>query len=139
MKIKLTRIDEEYKLKATNESGEITFVDGSLALGASQTAFRPMQMLLVSLAGCSAIDVINILKKQRQRIDSFDMEVNGERREGIPSPFESIQVHFSLSGKIKEEKMKRAIELTHTKYCSVYFSLDPNIETTFTFDLQYVE
>ena len=67
MKIKLTRIDEEYKLKATNESGEITFVDGSLALGASQTAFRPMQMLLVSLAGCSAIDVINILKKQRRK------------------------------------------------------------------------
>ena len=139
MKIQLSRIDDEYKLKAINETGEITFVDGSEALGASQTAFRPMQLLLVSLAGCSAIDVINILKKQRQRIDDFHMEVTGDRKEGVPAPFTKIQVHFSLSGKIKEEKLIKAIELTEAKYCSVYFSLNPEIEITFTFDLQFLE
>ena len=140
MIVNINRIDDLYKLEATNESGEVLYMDGSKSLGAGETAFRPMQTLLASLAGCSAIDVISILKKGRQRIDDFKMRMTGEREPGaVPAPFTAINVHFILTGKIKPEKIEKAMELAQTKYCSVYFSLHPNIDITYTYELTAVE
>ncbi len=139
MVLNIERIDDAYKLKANNESGDVTFMDGSQKIGGSESAFRPMQMLLASLAGCSAIDVISILKKQRQRIDDFQMKMTGDRVDGVPAPFKAINVHFILKGKIKEAKLEKAIELAETKYCSVYFSLHPDIDIRYTYDLESVE
>lgn len=136
MKILLERVDEAFRLKASNDRGDIVYSDGSAKIGAGENGWRPMEMLLVSLAGCSSIDVISILKKQRQVIDSFKMEVSGVRVEGIPSPYKSITIHFLVSGKIKEEKMEKAIALTKGKYCSVYFSLHPDIEVNYTFSIE---
>lgn len=135
MEINLERIDDAFKFQAFNETGQIAFVDGSHSIGGSQSAFRPMQLLLLSLVGCSAIDIISILKKQRQRIDAFKIKVKGERKEGVPTPFKSIRVHFELAGKIKKEKLAKAIELSESKYCSVHFSLDPEIDIKYTFDI----
>jgi len=127
MNIELQRVDDAFRLKATNGRGDILYSDGSTAIGASERGWRPMEMLLVSLAGCSSIDMISVLKKQRQRIDDFKVDISGVKREGIPSPYESIAVHFTVTGDIKVSKIEKAIELTKTKYCSVYFSLHPDI------------
>ena len=139
MNVSVKRIDEAYKMEVTNETGEIMYMDGSKALGASETAFRPMQLLLTSLGGCSAIDIINVLTRGRQRIDSFEMKLTGDRVDGTPSPFTKMNVHFILTGKIKEEKLLKAIELAETKYCSVYFSLNSDIDISYTYDLNTVE
>jgi len=136
MKIHIKRIDDAYKLEATNESGHVTYTDGSAALGASNSAFRPMELLLVSLAGCSAIDVINIMKKQKQVIHDFQMELSGDRVDGTPSPFETIDVHFILKGEIKEKKLEKAIQLTKDKYCSVLHTIrkETTINYRYTLD-----
>ncbi len=140
MIVTIERIDDQYKMEATNETGETLLMDGSKKLGASETAFRPMQTLLASLAGCSAIDVISILKKQRQRIDEFKMKMTGDREEGaIPAPFRAINVHFILKGKIKGEKIQKAMDLAQSKYCSVYFSLHPDIDISYTYELEVVD
>jgi putative redox protein len=80
-----------------------------------------MQMLLMALAGCSAIDIISILKKQRQQIDDFQIEVEGEREdiEEVAKIFTDIKIHFQFKGKVEPEKAKRAVELSMEKYCSV--------------------
>ncbi|MBD0333463.1 MAG: OsmC family protein, partial [Chitinophagaceae bacterium] len=81
---------------------------------------RPMQLLLMGLGGCSGIDIVSILKKQRQTIDSFDMKIEGERETGVePSLWKSIKIVFELKGDIDIDKARRACALSMDKYCSV--------------------
>ncbi len=129
-------MDANFRLLATNDRGDVVHTDGSASIGASEQGWRPMEMLLVSLAGCSAIDIISILKKQRQVIEDFEIEIDGDRKDGSPAPFTAIRIHFILSGQIKEAKMDKAIELTINKYCSVYFSLHPDIDVKYTYELK---
>ncbi len=136
MKINLKRVDDNFRLLATSDRGDTVYTDGSAKIGASEQGWRPMEMLLVSLAGCSAIDIISILKKQRQTIDDFQIEIDGDRKEGTPAPYTAIRIHFIMSGKIKETKMDKAIELTISKYCSVYFSLHPDIDVKYTYEIK---
>lgn len=122
MKISLKRVDDAFHLEAKNEDGKIVHIDAAEKIGGHNQGVRPMQLLLMSLAGCSAIDIINILKKQRQQIDDFQTEVEGERensKEEVAKIFTEIKVLFRLKGPIDPEKAKRATELTMTKYCSV--------------------
>lgn len=135
MKINLTRVDDAFRFKATNERGDVVHTDGSPAIGAGENGWRPMEMLLISLAGCSAIDVISVLKKQRQVIEDFQIEIDGDKKEGVPSPYTAIRVHYIVKGNIKTSKIEKAIELTKTKYCSVYFSLHPDIEVSYTYEI----
>ena len=136
MTIRLNRIDDAFRLEASNDRGDTLYSDGTASIGAAEKGWRPMELLLVSLAGCSSIDVIAILKKQRQQIDDFTIEVSGERVEGTPAPYKSINVHFVVSGDIKESKLEKALELTKGKYCSVYFSLHPEIDVSYTYTLE---
>ena len=135
MKINIKRIDNAYKLEATNERGNTIHTDGGPAIGGSNSAFRPMEMLLVSLAGCTAIDVISIMKKQKQTIDDFQMEIEGEKVNGIPSPFKKVDVHFILKGQIKESRLEKAMQLTKDKYCSVLHTLRKDLDVNFRFTL----
>jgi putative redox protein len=140
MEIALKWHDDTRQLEATNEAGNSISVEGGMAFGATQQqSFRSMQMLLTSLAGCSAIDVLSILKKGRQRVDSFEVKASGVRREGIPSPFEIMRLQFVITGKVKEARLARAIELAESKYCSVRFSLHPDISVEYDYTLHYVD
>lgn len=89
----------------------------------------PMESVLMAVAGCSGIDVVSILKKQRQEITDFKAEVEGER---IPvddaKPFKSIKVKFLLEGNIDPKKAQKAAQLSFEKYCSVSKTLEPNVE-----------
>ena len=85
-----------------------------------------MELVLMGVAGCSSIDMISILKKQRQEITSFKADVEGERVQvGDAKPFKEITVVFSLEGVINEDKAARAAQLSFDKYCSVSKTIEP--------------
>ena len=113
MKINIKRIDQDFALEAINENGNSLLMDGSLEIGGNVKGMRPMQLLLSAIGGCSAIDVISILKKQKQQIYSFEIEVEGDR-ENIESYslFRKINLHFMLKGKIDPTKAEHAIKLS---------------------------
>ena len=126
MKINLERKNDAFHFVATNAFGHEVHIDNKTddaPKGAS-----PMELLLIGVAGCSAIDVVSILKKQRQEITSYKAELKGDRVQGKDaSPFTDIYVNIFLEGNIHPEKAKRAAQLSFDKYCSVSKSLEPGV------------
>jgi len=122
--IEVNRRNGDYGFEANDAYGHTVRLDTSPETGGQNYGVRPMQMLLMGLGGCSGIDVISILKKQRQTVESFRMLIDGEREKGKePSLWENINVIFEIKGKIDPEKAKRACELSIDKYCSVAATL----------------
>src|SRR6478752_1662171 len=114
--VELSRVQNEYGFEATDAYGHTVKMDTSPDSGGQNYGVRPMQMLLMGLAGCSAIDVISILKKQRQEVKDYKMVVNGEREAGKePSLWKTIDVEFHIYGDVDEDKAKRAVELSVDK------------------------
>ena len=79
MQIKLKRIDKDFNIEATNSEGNTVLMDGSKEIGGHGKGMRPMQLLLTALGGCSSVDIIVILRKQKQELESIEIEVNGDR------------------------------------------------------------
>ena len=131
MKVTLKRINDKFLFEGKGLSGVPVFIDNKTedaSMGAS-----PMELLLMGVGGCSAIDVIAILKKQRQKITSYKMEITGDRKEVREAkPFEAIHVTLFLEGKIDEAKAKRAAALSFEKYCSVSITLEPGVKVTYS-------
>jgi putative redox protein len=126
MKVIIKRTDDDFAMEAKNEEGNVIHMDGPPHLGGHDTGFRPTQLLLAAVGGCSAIDVVMILKKQKQKIDSFEIEVDGEKEKIEEySLFRDITIHFKLKGEIELEKAERAVHLSIEKYCSVSKTLEP--------------
>lgn len=137
MKITLQRQNDAYHFTAFNADGATLQLDASPAIGGENKGFRPMESLLAGLGGCAAIDLITILKKQRQPIDDIAIEINAERRkEPIPAIFETIHVLFQLTGAIDPARIDKALTLVAEKYCSVYHILRPTAEITLDYTLQ---
>lgn len=112
-------LDKQMQFIAHTPSGhQITF-DAAEQFGGSNAGPQPMQMLLVTLAACSAMDVISILRKMRQQVDSYTVRVTGQRAEEHPKVFTHIEVEHIVTGEVDEERLAHAIELSHTKYCPV--------------------
>jgi putative redox protein len=126
MKITLNRVNNNYHFELKNESGHIVKVDNKAAFGGDDLGASPMELILMGVAGCSAIDIISILKKQKQEITSFKAEVEGLRVQiQDAKPFKEISVVFFLEGSIDEVKAARAAQLSFEKYCSVSKTLEP--------------
>lgn len=123
MIVNLRRIDDDYNIEATNEDGLTVQTDGSPDIGGHNAAFRPMQMLLASLGGCSSIDVIYLLRKQRQQLDDLKVQVSAQRRDEEPRLFTDIHVAYKLYGDLDEKKAERACRLSMEKLCSVSLML----------------
>jgi putative redox protein len=122
--IHLSREHGDFGFVATDQAGHTLKMDSSPESGGENFGVRPMQTLLMGLAGCSGIDMISILKKQRQEIADYKMTVHGEREEGVqPSLWKSITIEFHLYGDIDPDKAARAMELAVNKYCSVATTL----------------
>lgn len=120
MLIELKRVDEDYAFEGKDALGHTVRMDAGESTGGHDSGCRPMQLLLMSLGGCSGIDVVSILKKQKQRIDSFSIEIDGEREPGKePSLWVTARIRYILSGDIDLGKAQRAVDLSMTKYCSV--------------------
>lgn len=137
MKIFIKRIGDAVHMEATNKDGAVLSMDGSPAVGGVNAGMRPMQALLSSLGGCSGIDVIDILKKQKQDLQNFSIEINGQREDKpAPSVFTDIHVHFTLSGNLDESKVKRAVDLSMTRYCSVARILEKTAKISYSFTIE---
>lgn len=122
--IQLSRVHGDFGFEATDENGHSIKMDSSPESGGLNYGVRPMQTLLMGLGGCSAIDVISILKKQRQDVVDYKMTISGEREKGKePSLWQTINVEFHLYGTIDQDKASRAVDLSINKYCSVAATL----------------
>jgi putative redox protein len=122
--INLARIQGDYGFEATDENGHTVRMDSNPATGGLDFGVRPMQMLLMGLGGCSGIDVIGILKKQRQEVTDFKMVIKGEREAGKePSLWADLALEFHIYGNVAQDKAQKAVELSVDKYCSVAATL----------------
>lgn len=100
------------------------------------SAPTPMELLLIALGSCTAVDVIGILEKKRQKISSYRVEVRGERREDHPRSFSRMEVRHILSGEnISPKAVEQAIELSETKYCSVAATLRPTAKIVSSYEI----
>ena len=119
-------------MEAKNEDGNSIQMDSSPDIGGEGKGMRPMQLLLAAVGGCSAIDVILILKKQKQIIEDFEVEVEGEREKIEDySLFREICLHFKFKGKVDKDKAERAVKLSVDKYCSVSKTLEPTAKISY--------
>jgi putative redox protein len=124
IQIEVNRVNGDFGFEAKDAYGHIARMDSSPETGGLEFGIRPMQMLLMGLGGCSGIDIVSILKKQRQTVEGFRMLIEGEREQGKePSLWENINVIFELKGAIDPDKAKKACELSMEKYCSVAATL----------------
>lgn len=136
MKIEINRIDNDFHFEAKGSTGVPVNIDAAPAIGGHNNGARPMELLLMGLGGCSAIDIVNILKKQKQRIDNFKIIVDAEReKDKTPSIFESVYVHFYLFGNLEKEKVRRAIELSMDKYCSAAAVIGKTVDIKYGFSV----
>lgn len=125
MRIELKRLDDAFHFEAKSETGNIAHMDAGENIGGHNKGVRPMQMLIMGLGGCAAIDIVLILKKQKQEIETFEISIDGEReKEKEPALWETVDVHFKLTGKVDKEKAERAVQLSMDKYCSVSKTLE---------------
>lgn len=121
MKVALKRVNDAVHFEASAPSSTVkVHIDGSPEIGGQGLGVRPMEMVLMALASCSSLDLVSILKKQKQVIDDFSVSVEAERREQIPTIFTKIHLLFNIKGDIDPAKAERAAELAVKKYCSVH-------------------
>lgn len=137
MKVQLSRKDQDFHFEAKGASDIVVNIDAGENIGGHNAGARPMELLLMGLGGCSSIDLILILKKQRQKLIDIKLEIEGyrEKIEGTEmSPFKEIHIKFKLYGELSEQKVEKAIALSMEKYCSATAQLAPsaNITTSYT-------
>lgn len=140
MSIIVERTEAPFHFVAKNDTGNEIHMDGSPDIGGVNAGARPMQVLLMSLAGCAGIDVVSILQKQRQEFTAFRMEVDGERREEQQAkPFSAITVHFLFEGSVDPDKAKKAIDLSLEKYCSVAMTINKSATISYRLSVNGTE
>jgi putative redox protein len=109
--------------EATAGSGGKLVVDGAPEIGGEGRGMRPMELLLASVASCSAMDVVTILRKQREPLEHLRVEIEGERAAATPSPFTKMKLVFFARGAVDPHKLERAVSLSVEKYCSARATL----------------
>jgi len=136
MKIDIARQNNAYHMLASNDESNTVSIDGSPEIGGEGKGMRPMQLILSGIGSCSAIDVISILKKQKQDLQDIKIEVTGDREEGkVPSVFTKIHLHFRVFGDLDEAKVARAIKLSMDQYCSVSKMLEKSVDITYDYEI----
>lgn len=124
------------RFDGTSETGHTIIMDGAAEFGGKNQGPRPMEMLLLGMGGCTAFDVVLILKKSRQAIEDCEITIEAKRAEVEPKVFTDIHVHFIVKGKnLSEERVKRAIELSAEKYCSASIMLGKTANITHDFEI----
>jgi putative redox protein len=135
MEVVLNRLDQDFHFEAKGSSPIPVHIDAAEGIGGHNAGARPMELLLMGLGGCTAIDVILILKKQRQVVEDFQIRVSGDREkiEGTEkTPFRQINIQFELKGSIDGAKALKAIQMSMDKYCSATAQLEPSSTITHT-------
>lgn len=127
---------EDVCLLAESGSGHGVIIDGAPEIGGKNLGVRPMEMLLMGLGGCTTMDVLSILKKQRQNITDCQIEIEAQRADDIPKIFNKIHLHFIVKGhNLKQSAVERAIQLSAEKYCSASAMLEKSAQITHDFEI----
>ena len=136
MEINLIRKNDKFNFEAENVTGQTVELDAKPEIGGSGKGFRPMEMLLVGLGGCSGIDMVNVLTKQKEPLDDISISIKATRKdEEMPPIFDVINIHFVLKGDLNLLKVERALALTFNKYCSVSNILGRSAEINFSYEI----
>ncbi len=129
MQVSLERINEDYLFEVTNQNGMSVRLDNRSKTTGEVQGVSPMELLLMGVAGCSSIDIVAILNKQKINPKVLKMEVQGHRHEDeVPALFYQIDITIYLEGDFSAEKAKRAAQLSFDKYCSVSKTLEPTAQ-----------
>lgn len=121
---------------AETGSGHLVTMDGAPEGGGRDLAPRPMELVLAGTGGCTAYDVVLILRKSRQDVRACDVTLKAERAETEPKVFTRVHFHFTVSGrKLKPNLVERAIKLSHEKYCSASIMMEKTAEITHSFEI----
>ena len=140
MNVSLERINEDYLFEVTNSNGMSIHLDNKSKTTGQVQGISPMELLLMGVAGCSSIDIVAILNKQKINPKLLKMNVKGHRNENVvPALFHQIDIDIYLEGDFAPEKAKRAAELSFDKYCSVSKTLEPTAEITHKVFLNGIE
>ncbi|HZU13309.1 MAG TPA: OsmC family protein [Chloroflexota bacterium] len=122
---------------AVGEDGVAIHLDSSNEHGGEGNGFRPMELLLAGLGGCTAMDVLSILRKKRQKVTGYRVEVSGRQREEYPRVFTHIAIKHVITGQdVSDEAVRRAIDLSEGKYCPAYAMLKDAAEITTDFEIR---
>ena len=128
--------ERDLRFTATNERNVSMIMDATDAEG-RPAGITPMELLLMALGGCTGIDVVLILKKQRQKLERLTLNVTGRRREEEPRYYEQIHVEYVLKGSgLDEKKLQRAIQLSEEKYCSISVMLKNKAKITSSYKIE---
>lgn len=123
----------DLKFIGTSGSGHSVVMDGNQG----EHAPSPMEMVLMSVASCSSVDVVSILQKARQQVVGCEVEVKGERADAVPAVFTKIHLHFKITGQnVAESHVERAVNLSAEKYCSVAIMLGASVAVTHSFSVE---
>jgi putative redox protein len=134
--VRWTGTDSGMSFIAETGSGHAVVMDGAPEAGGRNLGPRPMEMVLAGTGGCSAFDVVLILKKGRQAVTACDVSLQAERAETDPKVFTRIHLHYRIKGKnVKPEAVARAIELSKDKYCSASIMIGKTAEITHDFEI----
>ena len=125
------------KFIANSGSGHEIVMDGPPDHGGKNQGPRPMEMMLLGLGGCTSFDVMSILKKSRQDVSDCVAKIEAERADAVPSVFTKINIHFVVTGhNLKDNLVKRAVDLSATKYCSASIMLEKaGVEITHSYEI----
>jgi putative redox protein len=118
--------------EATAAEGGSLIIDGAPDIGGEGRGMRPMEVLLAAAASCSAMDVLHILRQQRQPLEQLVVEIQGVRADAVPARYTRLDLSFTVRGAVEEPKLQRAVKLAVEKYCSVVASLAPDIEVAWS-------
>ena len=118
-------------------SGHTVVMDGPEEIGGRNQGVRPMEMLLLGTAGCASVDVVSILQKSRQQVSGCVAEVEATRVDAVPAVFETIHLHFKVSGQgLSDKHVDRAVSLSAEKYCSASIMLSAaGVKMTHSFEI----
>ena len=136
MVVEIDRVNEAFHMQALGTTNVPVNVDASPDIGGVKGGARPMELLLMRLGSHQDVLVVQILKKQKQVIETFRITIEADRvKDQIPSVFESITVCFKVKGAVTENKLIRAIELSRDKYCSVSAMLHHKVDIKYIYEL----
>ncbi|MBE9601756.1 OsmC family protein [Pedobacter sp. MC2016-24] len=136
MEINLVRKSGKFNFEAENSGGFTVDLDAKPEIGGEGKGFRPMEMLLIGLGGCSGIDMVNVLTKQKEPLDDVKISIKATRKDQeMPPIFDVINIHFDLYGALSVQKVERALAMTFEKYCSVSNILERSATLNYTYTI----
>lgn len=137
MKVTLNRVDQAFHFEGKGASDIAVNIDGSKEIGGNNLGARPMELILMGLGSCGAMDIVSILKKQKQEIIDLKIHIDGKRNYDItPAIFEEIKIEFVFIGNLNEDKVRKALTLSMEKYCSVSAMLSKTTVIKYSYQIK---